>query len=181
MKNPGSTQNRSNRNPSSVNQEETPANSAKMNSVNSIDPKAMKKFFALLLAISMLFCSTVAFAAVPDTDNPQASNYFQSYGMTLSATGSGCLNLTFSCSAVGIADQLGVSYYWVQKKNSSGNWEDVTGFLSGSTKANTTSLSFAKTFHGVAGETYRVKCIFTCTKSGGTETKSYTSQKKTAY
>lgn len=141
----------------------------------------MKKFFALLLAISMLFCSTVAFAAVPETDDPQASNYFQSYGMTLSAIGSGCLNLTFSCSAVGIADQLGVANYLVQKKNSAGEWVDVTGWLSGSTKTNTTSHSFAKTFHGVAGETYRVRCTFICTKGGGSETKSYTSQKKTAY
>lgn len=141
----------------------------------------MKKFFALLLVISILFCSTVAFAVVPETDEPQASNYFSSYGMTLSATGSGCLNLTFSCSAVGIADQLGVANYVVQKKNSAGEWVDVTGGLSGSIKTNTTSHSFAKTFHGVAGETYRVKCTFICVKGGGSETKYYTSQKKTAY
>ena len=140
----------------------------------------MKKFIAVLLALSVLFCSTVAFAALPETDGTQASNYFQSYGMTISAIGSGRLYLTFSCTAVGVASQLGVATYRVQKKNSSGNWEDVTADTAGSTKYNPTSHSFSKTFYGVAGETYRVKCTFMCTKNNSTEHKSYTSGKKKA-
>jgi len=140
----------------------------------------MKKFFAMLLAISMLICSTFAFAAFSETDEPRASNYFQSYGMSVTAIGSGRLNLTFSCSAVNIADQLGVVNYVVQKKNSAGEWVDVTNYLTGSIRTNTTSHSFAKTFYGVAGETYRVKCTFYCQIGGGSEFKSYTSPKKKA-
>lgn len=140
----------------------------------------MKKFIAVLLALSVLFCSTVAFAALPETDGTQASNYFQSYGMTISAIGSGRLYLTFSCTAVGVASQLGVANYMVQKKNSAGQWVDISGQLSGSTKYNTTSHSFSKTFYGVAGETYRVKCTFLCVKNNSSETKSYTSGKKKA-
>ena len=140
----------------------------------------MKKFIAMILAVSMLLCSSVAFAALPETDEIQQSNYFQSYGMAVTAIGSGRLQLSFSCSAVGLADQLGVANYCVQKKDSSGNWYDVTGYLSGSTSTNTTSHSFSKIFYGVAGETYRVKCTFICTKGGSSETKSYTSIKKKA-
>ena len=140
----------------------------------------MKKFIAMILAVSMLLCSSVAFAALPETDGTQASDYFQSYGMAVTAIGSGRLQLSFSCSAVGLADQLGVANYWVQKKNSSGEWVDVTSVLSGSTSTNTTSHSFSKIFYGVAGETYRVKCVFICVKGGSSETKSYTSIKKKA-
>ena len=140
----------------------------------------MKKFIAVLLAMSILLCGTVAFAALPETGEIQASNYFQSYGMAITALGGGRLNLTFSCTAVGVANQLGVSTYCVQKKNSSGEWVDISGWLSGSTKYNTTSHSFSKTFYGVAGETYRVKCTFLCVKNNSSETKSYTSGKKKA-
>ncbi len=140
----------------------------------------MKKFIAMILAVSMLLCGSVAFAALPETDEIQQSNYFQSYGMAVTAIGSGRLQLSFTCSAVGLADQLGVANYWVEKKNSSGEWVSVTGVLSGSTKTNTTSHSFSKIFYGVAGETYRVKCTFICTKGGSSETKAYTSIKKTA-
>ena len=140
----------------------------------------MKKFIAMILAVSMLLCSSVAFAALPETDGTQASNYFSSYGMAVTAIGSGRLQLSFTCSAVGLADQLGVANYMVQKKNSSGEWVDITGYLSGSTSANTTSHSFSKIFYGVAGETYRVKCTFICVKGGSSETKAYTSIKKKA-
>ena len=144
----------------------------------------MKKYLAMLLAAIVLLSSTVAFAAMPNPDGTQASNYFKSYGMAVSATGSGKLYLTFSCTGVGTCDQLGVSCYRVQKKNSSGSWVDVTGDLSGSVSYNTTSHSFAKIFNGVKGETYRVKCTFTCTRTingvKGTETKAYTSGTKTA-
>lgn len=144
----------------------------------------MRKYISLLLVFSILFCSS-AFAALPETDEMQASNYFQSYGMVITAMGSGKLYLTFTCTAVGIADQLGVANFWVEKRDSDGNWEDITGQVNGSTNTNVTSYSFSKIFNGVAGETYRVKCTFMCTKTingvVGTEHKSYTSGRKTAY
>ena len=71
MKNPGSMQNCLNRNPSSVNQEETPANSAKKNSVNSIDPKAMKKFFAFAMTAAIAAACTLD--KIQPEDNTSAS------------------------------------------------------------------------------------------------------------
>lgn len=140
----------------------------------------MRKFISILLVFSILLCSS-AFAALPETDEIQASNYFQSYGMVVTAMGSGKLHLTFTCTAVGIADQLGVATFMVQRRDSDGNWEDITGNVTGSTNTNVTSYSFSKIFNGVAGETYRVKCVFYCQKNGGAEHKSYTSGRKTAY
>lgn len=140
----------------------------------------MKKYVALFLAIAVIICSTVAFAEIPKTGGTRSSNYFQSYGMSISAIGNGKLRLTFSCTSVGIANQLGVATYHVQRKDSSGNWEDITGLLAGSTSTNTIAHSFSKIFTGVAGETYRVKCTFMCTKNNSTEFKNYTSGQKKA-
>lgn len=138
----------------------------------------MKRYLALILVIITLIC--IGSIAMADEDNTRASNYFNSYGITLSKPGSNKINITFSCTAVGTASQIGVSNYSVQRYNSdSGYWEVVSGPHNGSYSYNASSHSFAKTFQGVAGEKYRVKCTFLCTKNGTTETKSYTSRSVT--
>ena len=138
----------------------------------------MKRFMACILAIVALLC--FASFAMAESNSTRDSNYFQSYGITLSKPGSNKINITFSCSAVGTASQIGVSNYSVQRYNSdSGYWEVVSGPHNGSYSYNASSHSFAKTFQGVAGEKYRVRCTFLCTKNGTTETKSYTSRSVT--
>lgn len=140
----------------------------------------MKRFIALLLALMLLLCSIVAFATENNEEMPRQSNYFISYGTTLSAIGGGKISVTFSCTAVGYATTLGVATYVVQRKNSSGNWEDASGLLSGKTGSNVHTYSFSKTIYGNVGTTYRVKCTFVCAKDGGVEHKSYTSGSKKA-
>lgn len=140
----------------------------------------MKRFIAILLALTLLVCSTVAFATADNDEQPRQSNYFASYGTSLTAIGSGKIRVTFSCTAVDYATTLGVVNYEVQRKNSSGNWEDVSGWLTGQTGSNVHTYSFSKTINGTAGQTYRVKCTFICAKNGGVETKSYTSGSKKA-
>lgn len=140
----------------------------------------MKQFIALLLALMLLLCSTVAFATENNEEMPRQSNYFISYGTTLSAIGGGKISVTFSCTAVGYATTLGVVNYVVQRKNSSGEWVDASGWLTGKTGSNVHTYSFSKTIYGNVGTTYRVKCIFICAKNGGVETKSYTSGSKKA-
>jgi len=138
----------------------------------------MKRFMACILAIVALLC--FASFAMAESNSTRDSNYFQSYGITLSKPGSNKINITFSCSAVGTASQIGVSNYSVQRYNSdSGYWEVVSGPHNGSYSYNASSHSFAKTFQGVADEKYRVRCTFLCTKNGTTETKSYTSRSVT--
>ena len=138
----------------------------------------MKRYLALILVIITLIC--IGSIAMADEDNTRASNYFNSYGITLSKPGSNKINITFSCTAVGTASQIGVSNYSVQRYDEDDSeWVTVSGPNNGSYSYNASSHSFAKTFQGVAGEKYRVKCTFLCTKNGTTETKSYTSRSVT--
>ena len=135
----------------------------------------MKRFVALILVVltAMLFAN----AAFAETDNSRASEYFSGYGITLSKPGSNKINITFSCTAVGTVSQIGVSTYAVQRYDEDdGSWTAITGWLNGSYSYNASSHSFAKTFQGVAGEKYRVKCTFLCVKNGTAESKSYTSR-----
>ena len=140
----------------------------------------MKRFIAFLLALTLLLCSTAAFATTDNDEPTRQSDYFASYGMSLSAIGGGKIRATFTCTAEGYATTLGVVNYEVQRKDSSGNWEDVSGWLTGKTGSNVHTYSFSKTINGTAGQTYRVKCTFICAKDGGVETKSYTSGSKKA-
>ena len=140
----------------------------------------MKRFIAILLALTLLVCSTVAFATADNDEQPRQSNYFASYGTSLTAIGSGKIRVSFSCTAVDYATTLGVATYVVQRKNSSGEWVDASGLLSGKTGSNVHTYSFSKTIYGNVGTTYRVRCTFVCTKNGGSEYKSYTSGSKKA-
>lgn len=138
----------------------------------------MKRYLALILVIITLIC--IGSIAMADEENTRASNYFNSYGITLSKPGSNKINITFSCTAVGTASQIGVSTYSVYRYDEDdAGWLLVSGPNSGSYSYNASSHSFAKTFQGVAGEKYRVKCTFTCSKDGTFESKSYTSRSVT--
>ena len=135
----------------------------------------MKRYMALILVgLMLIFVCSVASA---ESGNARASDYFNSYGISLAKAGSGKINITFSCTAAGVASQIGVSTYSVYRYNEDdGYWDLVSGPHDGSYSYNASSHSFAKTFKGVDGEKYRVKCTFLCTKNNTTETKSYTSQ-----
>jgi hypothetical protein len=140
----------------------------------------MKRYIAFVLALLTLICSTAAFATADNDHDTRASNYFNNYGTVLTAKGGGKIKVTFSCSSVGIASELGVVNFLVQRKDSSGNWVDFNDWQSGQTGTNVSSYSFSRTINGTAGTTYRVRCTFMCTKNGSTETKSYTSGSKKA-
>ena len=137
----------------------------------------MKRFMALIVVVLMMLCLCAVASA--ESVSTRDSDYFNSYGATLSTTGSGKINITFSCTSVGTASQLGVSTYSVYRYTDDG-WLLVAGPLNGSSSYNTNIHSFAKTFNGVAGEKYRVSCTFFCVKSGTSESKGYTSRSVTA-
>ena len=145
----------------------------------------MKKFISLLLVVMMVFiCAVPAMAAIDPSVDPQASNYFASYGTVISDYGGHVMHITFTTVGVGVCSELGVASYVVQKLmiDSNGNeyWADVTGLLSGSIGYNVNAHTFGINFQGIGGETYRVRCTFYCAKSGmGSEHKYYTSGRKT--
>ena len=136
----------------------------------------MKNVLSILLVLSIL-CSCMFTYAFAET---RASNYFSSYGTTMSAAGGGGINITFKAVGTGLCNQIGVANYHVQKWHEDGYWIDVSGTLSGQTGTNVASYTFGRYFQGVAGETYRIQVTFICCINNGVEHKSYTSGRITA-
>ena len=136
----------------------------------------MKNVVSILLILTLL-CSCIFSAALAET---RASNYFSSYGTTMSAPGNGLIAITFKAVGTGLCNQIGVATYQVQKLNDDGKWEVVSGSLSGQTGTNVASYTFGRYFQGVAGETYRIQVTFVCVIGTGMEHKSYTSGRITA-
>ena len=136
----------------------------------------MKNVVSILLILTLL-CSCIFSAALAET---RASNYFSSYGTTMSAPGSGRIAITFRAVGTDICNQIGVASYQVQKLNDDGDWVFVSGLLSGQTGTNVASYTFGRYFQGVAGETYRIQVTFVCVINNGMESKSYTSGRITA-
>ena len=135
----------------------------------------MKHTLSILLILTLL-CSCIFSYAIAET---RASNYFSSYGTSMSAPGSGRIGITFKAVGTGICNQIGVATYTVQKETDVG-WVDVSGQLSGQTGTNVASYTFGRYFQGVAGETYRIQVTFYCAIGTGCEHKSYTSGRITA-
>ena len=127
----------------------------------------MKRLITLILAICM-FCVSLGAAACAESV-ARNSAFFTSYGTTLSKAGGGTIKITFSTDATQVADTLGVANYYVSRLNSSGDWVDCTGLLSGKTASNVGSYTFSKYFNGLSGETYRVNVSFVCTIDGKSE------------
>ena len=130
----------------------------------------MKRLVSLVLTLMLLTVSVSAYAV-----EARQSNYFNSYGTSLSRMGDGKIKITFSCTAAGTASQLGVSDFSVYRYDN-GNWTIISGPHSGSYGYNTSSYSFSRTFYGVPGEKYRLEVTFLSVKKDATcETKNYTS------
>lgn len=136
----------------------------------------MKKALSLALVLTLL-CPCIFSFALAET---RASNYFTSYGTTMSAPGNGLIAITFKAVGTGLCNQIGVANYYVQRLDDNGNWYNVSSTFSGQTGTNVASYTFGRYFQGVAGETYRIQVTFLCTINNGTETKSYTSGRITA-
>lgn len=135
----------------------------------------MKNVLSIMLILTIL-CSCVFSYALAET---RASNYFTSYGTTMSAPGNGGIAITFRAVGTDICNQIGVANYQVFKETDLG-WVAVSGELSGQTGTNVASYTFGRYFQGVAGETYRIQVTFLCCIGTGVETKSYTSGRITA-
>ena len=136
----------------------------------------MRKTICFVLILSLL-CSCLI---IPVLAENRASNYFASYGTSMSAAGGGGINITFKALGTGICNQIGVANYTVERLDDYGNWNNVSGSLSGQTGTNVASYTFGRYFQGVSGETYRIQVTFYCAIGNGCEHKSYTSGSITA-
>lgn len=131
----------------------------------------MKKYIALMLVV-LLALSMFGTASAEDVV-PYSSNYFHSYGTVMSKAGGGAILITFTTTAMGFCDQLGVASYTVEKETDEG-WVNVSGLLVGQCGSNVVDYSFARYFQGVKGETYRVNVTFIAVMGGGMESKVFT-------
>ena len=136
----------------------------------------MKKALSLMLIFTLL-CPCLFASVLAET---RASNYFSSYGTSMTAVGSGRIAITFKAVGTDICNQIGVASYHVERLDDDGNWENVSGALSGQTGTNVASYTFGRYFQGVAGETYRIQVSFLCVINNTSEIKSYTSGRITA-
>lgn len=143
----------------------------------------MKQFLSLALAICLLVGMCVpASAAVVIPDGTFSSDYFSSYGCVINDNGGHVLHITFTVHGMGICDEIGVANFYVQKyitlEDGSHGWMDVSGLIPGQTRTNAMYCTYGVNFQGVAGERYRVRATFMCTKTingvVGTEHKSVT-------
>ncbi len=134
----------------------------------------MRKYLLVFLSV-VLMCTALQSRSLAENPTPRSSNYFSSYGTSMSRDGNGVLGITFDVMGMGICSQLGVASYEVERRNSNGNWEDASGLLEGETGSNVASYTFSRSFNGVPGETYRVQATFCCFMNGGCEFKNYTS------
>ena len=139
----------------------------------------MTKAMSVVLILALL-CSCVFTYAVAEETTTRASDYFTSYGTSLSAPGNGLIGITFRAVGTDICNQIGVANYQVFRIEDNGNWTAVSGLLSGQTGTNVASYTFGRYFQGVAGETYRIQVTFCCTMNNSSEYKSYTSGRITA-
>ena len=89
----------------------------------------MKHALSIMLVFTIL-CSCVFSCAIAET---RASNYFSSYGTSMTAVGNGRIAITFKAVGTGICNQIGVANYQVQKLNDDGDWVFVSNPLSGQT------------------------------------------------
>lgn len=139
----------------------------------------MKRLCWILTLILLLGSFTMPAMAEMEI-TPYNSNYFGSYGTTLSRQGDGRIKIVFSADGTQICDEIGVASYLVERLDADGDWTSVSGLLNGKTAADVASYTFSKYFNGVAGETYRVQVTFMCIIDGSSETKNYTSGRITA-
>ena len=138
--------------------------------------------------LTLVFCLLVgmcvpASAAVIIPDGTFSSDYFISYGCVIGDNGGHVLHITFTCTGMGVCDEIGVATYCVDKlvtlEDGSQMWAAVTGLLPGVTRTNAAFCTYGLNFQGIAGERYRVRAMFICEKtfsdgSHGVETKTVT-------
>lgn len=123
----------------------------------------MIKKLCLILTLLLAF-STTAFAADTSeeaTIQPRESSVF-------SEVSSGISKTAYSGDFVLVSEGSGAITITLQKKNSSGNWENVAGTSSTKTFSNTIGTSHYK-YKTLSSGTYRCKTYVTATVKGVTD------------
>lgn len=142
----------------------------------------MKKFvsFAFVLCFIVSMCSSLAGAV-----EPRASLYLNDYYVDATAIGNGKILIEFDIDATDTMDFVGASRILVQKKNSSGGWDDMKYYY---VDANPSMMDYevdahegSVTYKGTVGKTYRAQIIITAGDSTGDDSRILYTVEATAY
>lgn len=120
------------------------------------------------ILLSLLIILSVGYS-VADSEmvQPRADTHFQGYGVTMSTTDDGRLNVVITVDAVETSAILGVPTFDIQQKIS-GIWTTVSDGNAGEMKTDTVTCTFSRNFGGVVdGEKYRVIATMYCKKYDG--------------
>lgn len=138
----------------------------------------MKRFFVktciLLVTISVLF-SSVAYAAVIEPDEPQASRYITSTFARIVPTGNGNFRVDFDVVGTRTLDKLGATQIVIYKGSS------IVGRIWYTSTAGSEMMGYncvvhagSASYSGVSGEKYHAIVYFYGADSSGGDTKPYT-------
>ena len=137
----------------------------------------LKKIISLVLSLAVIFTLGVSVGAMR-IDNEVSPNYLYTGDVTCQLKISGgtescCSNITGSKSVTKI-----VGSQYLEKKNSDGDWETVTG-CSWSKTANSRTLKLENTKSGLDSGTYRLRAVFTVYSGSNSEPVEKTSKEVT--
>ena len=130
------------------------------------------RVIALLLVLSSLLSGT-AFAAMPETMDPLASNYIKGKTSYLSPVGSGRVQIHFDVKATGMMDKLGVKTIEMYESTNQTTWTKVKTYQSDTYAAmldeDVSTHTGYVTFLGVAGRYYKAYVRFYAQNSSGND------------
>ena len=130
------------------------------------------RVIALLLVLSALISST-AFAAMPDTMEPLASNYLSSGNASLSPLGSGRVRINFNVVARSTMQKLGALTIEMYESTNQTTWTKVKTYQGDTYAAmldeDVSTHSGYVTFLGVAGRYYKAYVRFYAQNSSGND------------
>lgn len=132
--------------------------------------KRIVRMAALLLSL-VLVLSFPAMAALPETVDPQASQYFNAASGWITAKGNGNLTISFDVMTPIIMKKLGVQTIVLYESTDRVEYFPVRVYYSSDFSSmmgsNTSNHSGSVTYSGVARRYYRASFVFTAQTSSG--------------
>lgn len=132
--------------------------------------KRMIRMVALVLSL-VLVLPIQTMAALPETVDPQASQYFSSTHGWITANGSGKLTIGFDVASPVFMKKLGVQTIVLYESTDNYEYFPVRVYYSSDYSrmmgSNTTSHSASVSYSGVARRFYRASFVFTAQTSAG--------------
>ena len=124
-------------------------------------------FFVLVFSLAV---PAVAVERPISDETVYASRYFVTHNSSMTALGSGRINIRYSISATGSMTKLGPSTITIYKENSPGNFIRVFGYSGGMMNNNVSYTADSKTYQGVPGKRYYAEIQYYAENAGGSET-----------